>query len=239
MRSDAPSLLPIFRSQHQAEILTRLYLHPDQDFTVTDLAQDARVPLSTAHRELQRLVDAGLVLGRRVGRTRLHRANAGHRAAAPLTELLQVTFGPATVVADEFAKVAGVNEVVLFGSWAARQAGQDGPEPADVDVLVVGSPRRGDVYAAAERAQRRLRFPVNPVLRTAAQWSVTAGTEKAGGCVAAGDEPDALVVQVRQSPHMTLLDRTRQEPTHSAVAEGQQATAAPVCRSDRVADGRG
>ena len=214
MRSDAPSLLPIFRSQHQAEILTRLYLHPDQDFTVTDLAEDAGVPLSTAHRELQRLVDAGLVSARRVGRSSLHRANTGHRAAAPLTELLQVTFGPAAVIAEEFAEVAGVTVVVLFGSWAARHAGVDGPEPADVDVLVVGTPRRADVYAAAERAQRRLRFPVNPVLRSAAQWSAAEDVRQGGGDVG---ESDALVVQVRQSPHVTVLDRTpHQTPTSPA-----------------------
>ncbi|MGN6687261.1 MAG: hypothetical protein ACTHK1_06955 [Actinomycetales bacterium] len=28
MRSEAPALLPVFRSQHQAELLTWLYLHP-------------------------------------------------------------------------------------------------------------------------------------------------------------------------------------------------------------------
>ncbi|WP_324275375.1 helix-turn-helix domain-containing protein [Blastococcus brunescens] len=177
-------------------MLTRLYLHPDQDFTVTDLAADARIPLSTAHRELQRLVDAGLVLARRVGRTSLHRANTGHRAAAALTELLQVSFGPAVVIAEEFADVDGVAEVVLFGSWAARHAGVDGPEPADVDVLVVGTPRRADVYAAADRAQRRLHFPVNPVVRSIDQWS--------------SSDADALVAQVRHSPHVTLLDRPRE-----------------------------
>jgi predicted nucleotidyltransferase len=196
MRSDAPSLLPIFRSQHQAEMLTRLYLHPDQEFTVTALAVDARIPLSTAHRELQRLVESGLVLARRVGRTSLHRANTGHRAAAALTELLQVSFGPAVVVAEEFADVDGVAKVVLFGSWASRHAGVDGPEPADVDVLVVGTPSRADVYAAAERAQGRLHVPVNPVVRRTDQWS--------------SPDTDALVVQVRQSPHVTLLDRPRE-----------------------------
>ncbi|RZU33977.1 ArsR family transcriptional regulator [Blastococcus saxobsidens] len=193
-------------------MLTRLYLHPDEEFTVTDLAVAARIPLSTAHRELQRLVDAGLVLARRVGRTRLHRANPRHRAAAALTELLLVSFGPAVVVAEEFADLDEATEVVLFGSWAARHARVSGAEPADVDVLVVGSPRRADVYAAAERAQRRLRFPVNPVIRTADQWASPEADMPSPGSAAA-DRADALVVQVRQSPHMTLLQNSRRTAT--------------------------
>jgi hypothetical protein len=36
MRSDAPSLMPVFRSRHQADLLTLLFLHPDQDHTVTN-----------------------------------------------------------------------------------------------------------------------------------------------------------------------------------------------------------
>ena len=31
MRSDGPALMPVFRSQHQAELLTWLMLHPEQE----------------------------------------------------------------------------------------------------------------------------------------------------------------------------------------------------------------
>ena len=71
MRSDAPSLMPVFRSRHQADLLTLLFLRPDQDYTVTDLAARLGIPLTTAHREVQRLEDAGLLTGRAVGRSRL------------------------------------------------------------------------------------------------------------------------------------------------------------------------
>ena len=38
MRSDAPALLPILRSRHLAEILTVLLLHPDVEYTLSELA---------------------------------------------------------------------------------------------------------------------------------------------------------------------------------------------------------
>jgi hypothetical protein len=85
-----------------------------------------------------------------------------------------------TVVAEEFVSLPGATHVVIYGSWAARYAGIDGPAPADVDdqevdvldvvVLVVGDPARAEVYTAAERAEVRLGMPVNPTVRASSRW---------------------------------------------------------------------
>ena len=191
MRSDAPALLPVFRSQHQAELLMWLLLHPDREYGVTDLATRLGVPLSTLHREVGRLDDAGLIASRALGRNRLLRANTDHPAAAALTQLLEVTFGPKAVVAEEF-NLQGVEQVVIFGSWAARYAGESGPPPHDIDVLVLGKLDSADLYDAADRAQARLGVQVNPVGRTRRQW----------------DHPaDPLVAQIKASAFTVVLDR--------------------------------
>ena len=169
MRSAAPALMPIFRSSHQAELLTLLLLHPDQDYSVTELAQQVNVPLTTLHREIDRLEAAGLIQSRPVGRSRLLRANTTSRVVPALTDLLLVTFGPIPVIAEEFAGLGAV-KIALFGSWAARYLGEPGPAPNDVDVLLVGEIDREDAYEAARRAESRLGFPVNPTLFTAGRW---------------------------------------------------------------------
>jgi len=53
---------------------------------------------------------------------------------------------------------------------------------------------RADVYAAAERAEARLRMPVNPVLRPAGSW----------------DEPgtDALLLQIKSRPYVNVTRRS-------------------------------
>ncbi len=76
--------MPIFRSRHQAELLTWLLLHPDQEYTVTEFAGRLGVPLTSPHREAQRLIEADLLRARTVSRARLLRANADHRATAAL-----------------------------------------------------------------------------------------------------------------------------------------------------------
>ena len=190
MRSDGPALLPVFRSQHQAELLMWLYLHPEEEYGVSDLAERLGVPLSTLHREVVRLDEAGLIASRTLGRNRMVRASTTHPAAQPLTRLLEVTFGPKAVIAEEFA-IAGAKQVLIFGSWAARYAGRTGPPPHDIDVLVVGKVDRADLYEAADRAHARLGIEVNPVVRTSTQWE---------------DPADALVSQIKASPNVMVFD---------------------------------
>jgi len=190
MRSEGPALLPVFRSQHQAELLMWLMLHPDQEFSVSDLAARLGVPLSTLHREVVRLDEADLISSRALGRNRLLRANTDHPAAPALTQLLEVTFGPRAVIGEEFA-IEGAEQVIIFGSWAARYAGEAGPPPHDIDVLVIGKVDRADLYDAADRAHARLGIEVNPVVRSPQQW----------------EEPaDPLVAQIMASAFTVVLD---------------------------------
>lgn len=167
-----------------------LYLHPDTEYGVTELASRLGVPLSTLHREVVRLDEAGLITSRALGRNRLIRANTDHVVARALTQLLEVTFGPRVVIAEEFA-IPGAVHVFVFGSWAARYAGEAGPPPRDIDVLVVGKVDRADVYDAADRASLRLGIEVNPVVRSAKQWA---------------DSEDALVKQIKASAHTEVLE---------------------------------
>lgn len=197
MRSEAPRLLPILRSRHQADILTQLLLHPDEEYTVTELSSRLAIPLSTVSSEVQRLTDAGLLVVRAVGRSRLVRANTDSKLVGPLTALLTLTFGPHVVIADEFAQLANTDRVLIYGSWAARYHGDRGRPPNDVDVLVIGSPDRTAMHAAADRAERRLGMPVNPVVCSPQRWAAAAGP---------------LVQEIQASPQVTVLD-------HDATAE--------------------
>ncbi|MGB6570082.1 MAG: helix-turn-helix domain-containing protein, partial [Trebonia sp.] len=74
MRSEAPALLPVFRSQLQADILAALLLRPEQEYSLTDLARRFNAPLSTVHDEVKRLTDAGLLRRHSVGRSALVQA---------------------------------------------------------------------------------------------------------------------------------------------------------------------
>jgi predicted nucleotidyltransferase len=82
--------------------------------------------------------------------------------------VLTRAFGVPAVLAGELAGVAGIASAVVFGSWAARHAGQGGTRPVDdIDVLVLGDPDRDALYEAAARAEDRLGRPVQVTVRDA------------------------------------------------------------------------
>jgi DNA-binding transcriptional ArsR family regulator len=171
MRNDAPPLLPVLRSQHQADLLTLLLLHPDDEYTVSELGRRLSVPHSTISGEVNRLAAADILADRMVGRSRLVRANTGSRLVAPLTELLTLTYGPHLVISEEFAALNDTDLVLIFGSWAARYHGERGRAPHDIDVLVVGMPNRIAMHNAAQRAELRLGRPVNPTVCPPGEWA--------------------------------------------------------------------
>lgn len=168
MKQAPPVLLPILRSPFQGEFLAWLFLHPDQEFSLTDLAQRFGVSRSTAMREANHFVAAGLVGERRQGNLRFVRARTDTVVAGPLAELLALTYGPSAVLGELLASVDGVQEAYVYGSWAARYRGEGGDVPRDVDVLVVGDTDEDDLFDAARSAERRLGREVN-IRRVAVQ----------------------------------------------------------------------
>ena len=169
MQAPAPPLLPLLRSRLQAELLAVVLMTPGREWSLTELADRARCSLSSAQREMARAEQAGVVSSRRLGSTRLVTA-ADSPLTGPLTELLLRSFGPRQVVAEELSGVAGIESAFLFGSWAARYAGQPGRAPADIDLLVIGDPDRDELDEAAQRAGARLAREVNVTIRSPRWW---------------------------------------------------------------------
>jgi DNA-binding transcriptional ArsR family regulator len=128
-------LLPLLRSPFQDELLAWLFLHPDDEYSATDLAGRFHVSQPTASREADRLAQAGLINERRTGNLRLLRAKIDTVVARPLTDLLAVTYGPLAIVGELLSRIPGVDEAHLYGSWAARHHGEPGPIPATLTCL--------------------------------------------------------------------------------------------------------
>ena len=59
------------------------------------------------------------------------------------------------MIAEEFGQVDGIGDLYVYGSWAARAAGEPGRTPNEIDVFVLGRPDRDDVNDAATRVKRR------------------------------------------------------------------------------------
>ena len=77
-------------------------------------------------------------------------------------------FGVPAVLAGALGPVTCIEEAYIYGSWAARHAGQPGWRPlGDIDVLVLGQPDRDQLYEAIGKTETRLGRPVQATVRNA------------------------------------------------------------------------
>lgn len=130
--------LPIWRSDAQPALLYCLF-HDEQTRTAAAVAARFGLSRQQVSVEARRLLGAGIIRSRVVGRNNVLDVVDSHPAIGALRTLVDLTIGP-LVELRRLYDVEGVERVVVFGSWARRHLGEPGPTPRDVDVLVVGEP---------------------------------------------------------------------------------------------------
>jgi hypothetical protein len=126
---------------------------------------------------------------RQVARTRLIRANDDSPLVDPLREILTVATGPVVILAEELARIDGIESAFLYGSFAARMLGDAGPAPHDIDVMVLGEPDVDAVYEACARIEAAVHRPVNPTILTPEEFAA----------------PSAFLDNVRSGPAVAVI----------------------------------
>ena len=133
MRTSAPALLPLFRSEMQVHLLALLLLQTERSWTLQELSDTLVAPQSSVHRELGRAVAAGLVRRDATARPHRFRAATDEPLHEPLATLLRRSVGVEEQLRATLQR-PGVAAAVIYGSWVSGTRRPD----SDVDVLVVG-----------------------------------------------------------------------------------------------------
>lgn len=170
MKQSGPSL-PIYRSAEQERILSELFVFADGPLSISEISERTSTSLGGAHKEVERLEAAGLVKSTTVGRSRLVEAEQSSPVYQDLRSILMKTQGPERLLRDALSDVGGISEAWIYGSWADPQE----HSPADIDVLVLGSPDVGEVYDAAARVEQVIHREVNVTVRTEHEWRTAQG----------------------------------------------------------------
>ncbi|MBE9402803.1 hypothetical protein M4D54_10005 [Brachybacterium sp. p3-SID1565] len=108
-----------------------------------------------------------------------------------MREIIDATYGPVPLLREQFDGVEGVERVLIYGSWAARRAGEAGLFPNDIDVLVLGSAPRRVLTAVASEAGKRLDVPVNVTRLSVDEWEA--------------DDPTPFVSTLRSRPTLDVM----------------------------------
>jgi predicted nucleotidyltransferase len=158
-RTGSPSLLPLLRSETQAGLLEQLLLNPDATFTVPELADALHVTDMSVRRELERMIDAGIVERELVGRQGLYRASVASPLYEPLRQLVERSVGVESLLRELLERVPGVEVAAIFGSWARGKVDAE----SDVDVLVTGDFDYSDLVSRLHGLEERTGREINLV----------------------------------------------------------------------------
>lgn len=104
-------MLPLLHSRTQGDIIAWIGLHPENEYSLVEIAEHVGVSPATVMREVDRLADAGLVTETRRGNTRLVKASQDIPVFRPLAELMAATFG----------RVPNDVDVIVVGSTDADE----------------------------------------------------------------------------------------------------------------------
>lgn len=196
MKVNAPTLAPILRSDAQGRILARVLIDPEKSHSLSDLVDSTDTSMPTVLREVLRAEEAGILITEKIGPIRQVCARVDHPLYDAVRRIILATYGPPTVVAEEFANLEGAEAVLLIGSWAARYLGEAGRSPNDIDVLVIGDADRDLADGAAARAEERIGMPVQATVRALSQWKTERGS---------------FIQEVKSRPLVVILVNDEQE----------------------------
>jgi predicted nucleotidyltransferase len=152
----------------QQRVLGILFGQPERRFQSAELIRLAGSGTGAVHRQLQRLVEAGLVAASREGNQKYYNAQKNSSVYPELHGLIVKTIGIVEPLRAALAPVADrIRLAFVFGS-VAKGSEHGG---SDLDLLVVTDALAyADIYAALETSERRLGRTINPTVFTSAEW---------------------------------------------------------------------
>lgn len=184
-------LTPFVRSDAVGALLAETLGAPDAEFSLVELSRQTGVSTPVVHKEVSRLVDAGVLRDRTQGRNRIVSANSDHPLFHPMREIIAATYGPVPTLRALLARHDGIHSAYIYGSWAARRHGEQGPFPRDIDVLVIGDITRREMFATSQAAELELNIEVNIARVAVSEWS--------------DPEPTPFLTTVRSRPLVNIF----------------------------------
>jgi predicted nucleotidyltransferase len=145
----------------RAGILSAVLLEPRRWWFLSELARHLDAGPSSLQRELESLVDSGILERREDGRRVYFRANAGSPVFADLRGLIEKTAGVVPALAKALDPFEGRIELAfVYGSFARGSQRAS----SDVDLMIVGSVKQIDLVPVLRKLEDRFGREVNVTL---------------------------------------------------------------------------
>lgn len=178
-------------SDSQARLFRWLFGQPKRSYHLSELRRLTELGSASLQRELNRLVDSGLVLSERVGNLRRFQANPDSPVYAELVALTRKTLGAVPLLREALQPIAArLDSAFIYGSVAK----QTDTAQSDIDLMLVGEDLSlNEVLTLLLPLETALGRTINPACYTRSEYSKRLA------------EPDSFVNRVLAQPTLPLI----------------------------------
>jgi len=178
-------------SDSQASLFQWLFGQPERSYHLSELRRLTQLGSASLQRELNRLVDAGLVLSEYVGNQRRFQANPQSPVYGELVALTRKTLGAAPLLRAALHPLAPrLNLAFIYGSVAK----QTDTAQSDIDLLLVGDDLSlNEILTLLLPLETQLGRKINPNYYTQSEYSKRLA------------EPDSFINRILAQPTLPLI----------------------------------
>lgn len=147
----------LFKSKIRQKILARFFADESRRFYINEMARLVGTSQGTCRRELNKLVDMGLLMTAREGNMQFYHVNRKNPLYEEFKTIIQKTIGIDALLRNALTGTEGIEFAFVFGSYAKKEFK---PE-SDIDMAVIGDLREGLLMKILKNIEKTIGREIN------------------------------------------------------------------------------
>jgi predicted nucleotidyltransferase len=161
------NLSSVLFTEYRSRVLGLLLLHPERTYYLREIARLTATVPGTLKREMDKLVEGGLLTLHKVGNQHHYQANPDCPIFADLANILRKTSGLSEVLINALQPInQKIQSAFIFGSVASRKEN----EKSDIDLMLIGELSYAEVISLLHPLQEELGREINPKIFVTKEW---------------------------------------------------------------------
>lgn len=150
----------LFSSRARVELLSILFLQPEKEFYLREIARITREDYKNISRELKNLETLGLLTSRKTGNLKYFSLNRKFPIFEELKSIFFKTRGVAKIIKEALQAFEIIDYAFIYGSFASGTEN----EKSDVDLMVIGKIALETLLKLLKAPEKALSREINPSL---------------------------------------------------------------------------
>lgn len=196
------TLSSVLFTEYRGRVLGLLLLHPERSYYLREIARLTATLPGTLKREMDKLLEVGLLTVKKVGNQNHYQANRECPIYEDLSNVLRKTSGLSDVLIAALLPLSEkLQSAFVFGSVASGKVNAK----SDIDLMLIGDVSYAEVFPLLHPLQEQLGREINPKIYADKEWNKLM------------KDNGAFVHDVLSKPKLFIIGNEQQLQCHEAM----------------------